>query len=98
MTAVESGATSEGSHADSSSSSTEAPIGRRLPQQPVEHRRDRGDGLAVCEPERQIRLGAGRQHGLLELRRTALDPVDVERGLAPRAQVELRARLVRRLG
>ena len=47
------------------------------------------DLLAGREPHRHVGRGANRQHRLLAVRGPALDPVDVERRLGERADVEL---------
>ena len=64
-------------------------VGSGLAEQSVERGRDLVDVLARREPDREVRLRRDRQHGLLQHRRAARDPVHVERGLGGRAQVEL---------
>ena len=87
--AAESGGISPGGADDQRSTSTSAPAGRRLAQQPLDLGHDLLRPLARREPDREVRLGDDRDHRLLELRRAALDAVHVDRRLGPRADVEL---------
>ena len=48
--------------------------------------------LAGREPDRDVRLGLDRQHGLDELRRASCEPMHVDRRLGPGAHVEVLAR------
>ena len=60
-----------------------------LADEPLEDGRDRVDGLAGRQTDRDVGLRLHGQHGLLQERRAAGEAVDVDRRLGPRAEVEL---------
>ena len=68
-----SGGSSPGARRDQSLDLDIGARGRGLAQQPLDLRRDHLRILAGREPDRHIRLGLHREHGLLQLRRAALD-------------------------
>ena len=72
--------------------SRSVPGGRCSAKERFERRYDDSGILVTDEPDRDVRLGFDRDHGLLEHRGASLDPVHVHGWLGPRAQVELLGR------
>ena len=68
-------------------------LGRRPAHEPLGLGGDLLGILPGSKPDRHVRVPLDGQHGLLQVRRAALDPVYVEGGLRKGAEVELLLRL-----
>ena len=74
---------------DQRSISSSAPVGAASRRRRSNAARDGLDVLPRREPDGDVGLGSGREHGLLQVGLAALDPVDVDGRLGERARVEL---------